>query len=84
MVPESNSHKVKEAGFFALIAGETKDIRKQKQMSVVLHYCYNGNIYERFVGFYPCHSLNAPLLLNYIKDILACCGINIKNCIAQT
>jgi hypothetical protein len=39
---------------------------------------------ERFLEYVLCNELNAKALFNYINKTLTDCGIDIKNCIAQT
>lgn len=78
------SAEVRDAKYFAVICDETKDISKTEQLSIVLRYCYDGVIYERFIGFRAAENLDAQSLFLYIKESLACCEIDLKNCVAQT
>ena len=84
LVLETIAKEVKEAKYFAILADETKDISKTEQLSIMVRYYYNNTMNERFLGYVPCKELNANALFNYINKTLSDCGIDIKNCIAQT
>lgn len=84
LVIENISREVNEAGCYALMADETKDISKTEQISIVVRYFLGGSIYERFLGYHPCASLDAASLHKYIITVLAKCGIDKNRCIAQT
>ena len=40
------------ASCFAIILDETSDVMSKSQMSTVLRYVHDGQVHERFVGFY--------------------------------
>lgn len=84
LVLETIAKEVKEAKYFAILADETKDISKTEQLSIMVRYYHNNTMNERFLGYEPCNELNAKALFNYIYKTLTDCGIDIKNCIAQT
>lgn len=67
LVLESIAKEVKEAKYFAVLAGETKDISKTEQLSIMVRYYYNNMVNERFLGYVPCTELNAKALFEYIK-----------------
>lgn len=46
MIIREISEEVKASKYFALLVDETKDIRKTEQISVVVRYLYDNNIYE--------------------------------------
>lgn len=77
------SNEVKEAKYFAVIADESKDISKTEQLSIVIRYCLNGQVHERFLGFHPAEKLDASSLVSYIKLTLTKCQIDLHNCVAQ-
>ena len=54
--------KLRTARYFTIIADETKDISKSKQLSFVLRYVFNGNTHERFISYTNCAELNADSL----------------------
>ena len=72
--------EVKTACYYTLILDETKDVSKQKQLSLVLRYMYEGVVHERFVSYTHCEQLHASALIFQVLDVFQ---INIKNCISQ-
>lgn len=42
------------------MADETKDVKKKKQMSLMLRYDYDGALQERFHHFECAEKLDAP------------------------
>lgn len=58
--------EVKEAGYFTIIADETKDISKSEQLSIILRYVYSGIVHERFVGNVHARKLDAGGLSQYV------------------
>lgn len=49
------------SGFFVLIVDETCPITKTEQLSVVLHYIFDGVIYEEFIGYHAAFQLASIL-----------------------
>ena len=76
--------EVLEGQYYALISDETKDLSHQEQISVVVRYLYNNNIYEEFVGFTAAESVNAESLTEYILQKRTRIGLCITNCIGQS
>ena len=74
--------EVHTARYFTLIADETKDISKSKQLSVVLRYVYNCRTHERFLSYTKCDELNSEALFTYIMKALEEVDIDISNCIS--
>ena len=66
--------------YYTLIVDETKDICKQKQLSLVWRYMYEGFVHERFISYTHCEQLHASVLIFHVLDVFP---INIKNCISQ-
>jgi len=50
----------------------------------MVRYYHNNTTNERFLGYVSCNELNSKALFSYINKTLTDCGIDIKNCIAQT
>ena len=71
------------AGYFTLIADETKDVSKTEQLSVVLRYVHNSKTHERFVSYTDCDQLNAEALFTYIMTALQEVDVDISKCISQ-
>ncbi|KAF0747851.1 zinc finger MYM-type protein 1-like, partial [Aphis craccivora] len=84
IILEKISFELQSCNYFALIVDETKDKSKTEQLSVVVRYYIQGSIHERFMGFKPAKQLNASSLLNYIKEILQKCSVDLQKCVAQT
>lgn len=84
IVLEHITDEVKKAQYFALMVDESKDCSKTEQLSIVIRYYLDGNIYERFLGFEPANKLDASSLLICIKQKLANCGVDLNYCVAQT
>lgn len=42
MVREQISSEIEEAGLFAIIVDESRDVSKKEQVSVVTHYLHSG------------------------------------------
>ena len=72
-------NEIKQAGCFSMLVDETKDISKQEQMSVVLRYVKQCNVYERFVGFV---HVDAESLCAYILDTLASFDLSLFDCVS--
>lgn len=83
MVREQVSNEVKLGDHFALMVDETKDVSNKEQISVVLRYLNNDNIYGEFLDFIPADGLDAQSLLKSVKQTLAKCNIDKNACIAQ-
>ena len=63
--------EVQQAGYFSLMADETKDLSKQEQLAIVLRYLdKEGTITERFLTFVQATSLNAENLSNYLIKVI--------------
>ena len=77
--------QVGQAHFVAVIADETTDISVQNQLSIVLRYIHQGNVVERFWGFFKPKRANAngisEIILTELAKILQ--G-NTNKVIAQT
>ena len=83
MVREVICAQVRDAVYFSLLVDETKDISKKEQMSIVLRYLQNGNVYECFIGFVHISNLDAASLVKYICDTMSTCHLSLDNCVSQ-
>ena len=73
MVCGKISTKIDKAGYFTLMADESKDCSKTEQLAIIFHYANvdNGDvIHERFLTFVQADKLNAESLTGYIKNII--------------
>ena len=75
--------EVKQAGVFAVMEDECRDVSRIEQLSVCIRYVNNGLITEHFLGFSDMHELDAGAITDKIVSMLDKRGINIKQCIAQ-
>ena len=83
MVRKQISDEIKEAGHFAIMVDESKDISKKEQISVVVRYLHNETVLEEFLHFTPADGLDADSLLTSIKMTLSQCNIDVNSCIGQ-
>ena len=77
------SVEVQQAGVFAIMADECRDVSRIEQLSVCIRYVNNGVVTERFLGFSDMHELDASAITDEIVSVLGKQGINVKQCIAQ-
>ena len=77
------SEEIKIANSFALSVDETKDVSKVEQISIVVRYLYESQVYESFIGFSPAYKLTADGLYTKILEYLALCKIDKQLCVAQ-
>lgn len=59
MVRKDIVEEVKQSGVFSILADETKDLKKQEQMSLVLRYFYKGTVHESLMHFEHANKLDA-------------------------
>jgi hypothetical protein len=83
MLRDQISSDVRDAGMFALLVDESRDVSKKEQVSVVVRYLRGDGVREDFLHFTPADGLDAESLLALIKNTLTKCNINYKQCIAQ-
>lgn len=69
--------EVKESRVFALMADETKDVKKKEHISLVLRYYYGGAVKESFLRFEAAEHLNAAGLADKEYPSLKNMGWNI-------
>ena len=78
MIRGSICDEVQHAGYFSLLADETKDLSKQEQHAIVLTYLdKEGTINERFLTFVEATNLNAVSLSNYLIKVLEDNGLDL-------
>ena len=71
---------MRNAGVYAIMADESKDISKAEQLSIALQYVIRGNVYERFVTYVHASSLDAASLAKYITDTLTSLNLPLEIC----
>ena len=72
MVRKKICDSVQQAGFFTLMADESKDCSKCEQFSIVIRHADvdTGTIYERFLTYVHATNCTADSLTSYIKEVL--------------
>jgi hypothetical protein len=83
MITSEIKDEISSAVYFSILVDESKDIRKQEQMSFVLRYLYNGILHEEFVGFVKADGLDSLSLSNKIVTTMQGIGITLSNCVGQ-
>ena len=78
-------HEVKEAGYYSVIADESRDLAKQEQMSFVVRYCNvsDGKLHEQFLAFLHAKCLDAASLSEYIKELLTGFDFDLNKLVSQ-
>ena len=82
--PYTVSTEINQAGVFAVMADECRDVSGIEQLSVCVRYVNSsGVIAENFLGFTSMYELDARALTENIIAVLTKQGLNVKQCIAQ-
>lgn len=78
---------VRKAGFYSILADETKDLRKKEQLSIAVRYVdvdsNSAKITERFLTYDEASSLNAESLSKYILDTLNLYSLDVSMMVSQ-
>jgi hypothetical protein len=85
LVRNTIASAVHKAGYYSIMADETKDLSKQEQLSIVVRYLDSdtSSIKENFLTFLPAMSLNSDSLSKYILDTLEKYNLNPKLMVSQ-
>ena len=85
IVREQIGASIQKAGYFTILVDETKDLSKNEQMSISIHYLDPGSpmILERFLTFVFAPSLTAEHLSQYIIDTLALFNLDMSSIVSQ-
>ncbi|KAL4147812.1 hypothetical protein QTP88_002160 [Uroleucon formosanum] len=70
--------------YFGIVVDSTSDLAHIDQLSIIIRYCLNGTVHERFLGFVSFHSHTGEALATTVLVFLKRSGIDIANCRAQT
>ena len=85
MVQNTIIKEVRESKYFSLIVDSTPDISKTDQLSVIIRYCLDGEIYERFLSFIPIISHSGVDLFNNVKHFfINDLKLDLTNCRGQS
>lgn len=73
------------AGYYSLLVDETKDLSKDEQMSICIHYLDpdDPKIVECFLTFVVAPSLTAEHLAKYIVDTLSLFNLDLLSMVSQ-
>ncbi|KAM3620053.1 uncharacterized protein V6R79_017566 [Siganus canaliculatus] len=75
MVRKDIVEEVKQSWAFSILVDETKDLKKQEQISLVLRYYYRGTVHESFMHFEHADKLDAAGLTEKIVNSLQKYGL---------
>ncbi len=77
-------HEIREAGWFALIADETRDISGAEQLSISIRWVDNDYVvYEDVIALAAVEQTDAATLTSTIKDALIRSGLQLGQCRGQ-
>ena len=79
MVRQQICTSVQQAGYYSILADETKNMSKQEHLSIVIRY-FDGNthsIVEHFLTFTIASNLTPELLSKYILDIVTLYNLDV-------
>lgn len=86
-IQEQLIKRVKQSGFFAVLADETQDISRHEQLALCLRYvdCSSGKavIREDFLEFVHVEDVTAPALASTIIQRLKSFGLDLENLVGQ-
>ena len=82
-VRSSICSSVHKAGFYSIMADETKDLSKKEQLSIIVRYVESVTVKERFLTFFSANNLNAESLSQYILDTLKQYGLDPQMIVSQ-
>lgn len=76
--------EVKVAGFYAVLADETRDRSNKEQLVICLRWVDGDfNVYEEPIGLFQVPETTAATLFAVIKDVLLRCSLPIELCRGQ-
>ncbi|CAG9772297.1 unnamed protein product [Ceutorhynchus assimilis] len=61
-------NRIFSSKYYCILFDETTDLSHTSQMSLVVRYLYDNNIYEDFIGFINCHTAAYPADVNEIEN----------------
>ena len=77
--------KLRDAGFFSILADETRDTSKKEQLSFAIRYVdkVDGTIHEHFLAYVHAECLNAEALAMYIKNLVTHFDLDANKMVSQ-
>ena len=84
-VRQNICNAIQSAGYFSILADESKDLSKKEQMSIVLRYVdvSSGCVNEHFLAFVEAAALTADGLTSTILTTLSSHQLNVKKLVSQ-
>ena len=84
-VVQTICQRVKESGYYSIIADESRDSSKQEQMSFAVRYVdmTDGSVQEHFLTFIQAESLDASSLSSYIKQLVSTYDFDTNKMVSQ-
>ena len=83
IILEEIQNEVQQAGYYSILADESKDVSKKEQVSLAVRYVYEGCIHEEFIGMHEAQSLDANGLANTIIQHVTKLTENLTKCVGQ-
>ena len=79
------SDEIERAGYYSLMADETKDISKVEQISITVRYLSDLDFREEFLGFFPAtNGLTAVGLADSIHKVLVDADISLDTMVEMS
>ena len=76
--------KIREAGYFGLMADETRDIINKEQLTVRCRWVDESyNVHEDPLGLFQISSCTADSIVSHLKDVLVRCMLTLNQCRGQ-
>ena len=80
-----NSDEIERAGYYSLMADETKDVSKVEQISITVRYLSDLDLREEFLGFFPAtNGFTAVGLADSIHKVLVDAGIGLDTMVGMS
>ena len=76
--------KEDDTKYYTLIVDSTPDIAHTDQLAIVLRYCHNGNIFERFTTFLQIENHTSETLFTKVSQFLNDAGLSFENIRGQS
>ncbi|XP_051796629.1 protein FAM200A-like [Acanthochromis polyacanthus] len=84
LIKETIATEVNQAGMYTVQIDTTQDITSKDQCSVVVRYVTESSIQEKLLAVVECKSSTGEDFLKLLKETLATCKLDVKNCIGNS
>ena len=82
-ISASLSRDIRGAGWYSIIADETRDISGKEQLAVLICWTEASNVNEDLIGFVEVCETDASTLTSAIKDVLLRVSLSLSQCVGQ-